>query len=142
MYDHLVQEVASWPHVAVLHSEVGNAVIFRLGPAEIGHLHPDGTLDIPLPQSIQEQVLIEKLAIGHPDLPDSGWIRYNIETSRHDDVAMRLLRLSFLTKVASRKRTHVGRAQFADLDLATEVELLKLPDSIESVFRERWPTVD
>lgn len=139
-FESLVAEITSWPSVRVLKSQVGDALVFRLGPAELGHLHPDGTLDIQLPRPLRDVVLNEELASVNPDVPTAGWVRITLEPDTDQSGAIALLRLSFLAQVAMRKRTRVGRGEFRDLDLEAEVANLNLPCDVQSIFRDRWPT--
>ena len=99
------RETASWPGVTASPHRFGG-IEFNLGKAEIGHIHRDGTLDIPLPRKIRDQLLLEGLVEKHHFLPDSGWITFNVRSDSDLSRAVWLLRLSYLRYVL-RKRSSV-----------------------------------
>ena len=49
-------EVSAWPNVSV-HAHRFGGKEFRFGNAEIGHVHKDGTVDIPFPRSVRDALL-------------------------------------------------------------------------------------
>jgi len=61
----LEAEVSAWPNVGVHpHRFVGRE--FRFAPAEVGHAHRGGIVDIPFPRSIRDARLDQGLAEGAP----------------------------------------------------------------------------
>jgi len=89
------QEVSSWPGVSV-HPHRFAAREFRLGKAEVGHVHFWGDVDIPFPRSIRDFLVDHKLAEQHRWIPDSGWTTFHIRGDRDVDRAVWLMRLSYL----------------------------------------------
>jgi hypothetical protein len=80
MTTHLQQlecQISSWPQISIHpHSFGGHE--FRFGHAELGHLHPDGTLDIPFPPTVRDALLDEGLAQEHHWIPNSGWTTFHV----------------------------------------------------------------
>jgi Luciferase len=91
----LENEIASWSDVSV-YSHRFSAREFRFGAAEIGHIHSGGTVDIPFPRSIRDELLAEGLAEEHRWVPNSGWITFQIRSEKDFDQALWLMRLSYL----------------------------------------------
>lgn len=89
------QEVLSWPEVSV-HPHQFAAREFRFRKAEIGHLHWDGTLDIPFPRAIHDALLADCFAEQHRWVPDSGWITFHLRREQDLSHAIWLMRLSYL----------------------------------------------
>ena len=79
---------------------------YRLGRRELGHVHGDHVVDVPLPSRIRDRILQEGRAEPHHVLPASGWVSLFLRTD--DDVArgIELLRLSYdLAMEQKRKKT-------------------------------------
>lgn len=94
----LEDQICGWPGVSAEPHRFGGSV-FRLGRWEIGHLHNDGAVEVPLPRALREHLVSEGLAGRHRTYPNSAWITFHI--SKADDVrhAAWLLRLSYLRYV-------------------------------------------
>jgi hypothetical protein len=88
-------EVSGWQHVSVLPHRFGG-MEFRSGDAEIGHVHPNGIVDIPFPRSVRDALLADGLAEEHHWVPNSGWITFRIRSEEDLDHAVWLMRLSYL----------------------------------------------
>jgi hypothetical protein len=93
--DEFRKQVSAWPGVSVQPHRFGGSE-FCFGNAEIGHLHPNGILDIPMPRGIHDLLLREGLAEQHRWLPDSGWITFHIRTGKELKHALWLARISYL----------------------------------------------
>jgi hypothetical protein len=94
-FEKLSQEVCSWPHVSIHPHRFGGRE-FRIGNAEIGHVHTGGVVDIPFPRSVRDALLTEGLAKEHRWVPNSGWITFQIRGEADFEHAVWLLRLSYL----------------------------------------------
>jgi len=70
--------------------------VFRLGRSEVGHVHNDGAVEIPLTPSFRDELLAEGLAEKHRTSPESGWITFHVRSEKDVDHAAWLLRLSYL----------------------------------------------
>lgn len=94
----LEEQVSLWPGVSVHPHRFGGRE-FCLGRLEIGHTHSDGTVDIPFPSALHNQLLVEGLAEQHHWVPDSGWTTFHIREAQDIRHASQLLRLSYLRYV-------------------------------------------
>jgi hypothetical protein len=93
----------SWPGVTV-HPHRFGAIEFRLGRREIGHLHGDSLLDVPLPTRVRDQVVADGRAEPHHILPDSGWVSLHLGQEGDLQRAVDLLRLSYDLAVQQKAR--------------------------------------
>jgi hypothetical protein len=69
--------------------------VFRLGRREIGHIHGDYQVDIPLPMEVRNQLVALKEAQPHHILPNSGWITFRFEKEKDIEHAIELFKLSY-----------------------------------------------
>jgi len=120
-------EVEAWPDVST-HSHRFGGTEFRLGRAEIGHLHVNGVLDIPFTRAIRNVLLKEQLVEEHKYVPDSGWITFRIQNESDVKHALRLLRLSY---VRYRLRTAPDPAAM----WKEESPALRLPAALDTAVR-------
>ena len=84
-------EVTRWPRVSMRVHRFGGKE-FRFERAEIGHLHPNGVLDIPSTRRIRDALLEHGLAEVHRYVPDSGWTTFRIRSEADVKQALKLLR--------------------------------------------------
>jgi hypothetical protein len=91
----LETDILAWPDVSV-HAHRFGGKEFRFRKAEIGHVHRDGTVDIPFPRSVRDALINEGQAVGHRWVPDSGWTTFKIRGEADVAHAKDLLRLSYL----------------------------------------------
>lgn len=88
-------QACAWPGISAQPHRFGGRV-FRLGRSEIGHVHNDGAVEIPLTRSFRDELLAEGLAEKHRTCPDSGWITFHVRSENDVDHAVWLLWLSYL----------------------------------------------
>jgi luciferase-like monooxygenase len=88
-------EVSAWPNVS-MHAHRFGGKEFRFGKAEIGHLHANGTLDIPFPRALRDALIERHEAEGHRWVPDSGWTTFRIRSGSDVRHAVELMRISYL----------------------------------------------
>jgi hypothetical protein len=88
-------EVSAWPNVSVHPHRFGGKE-FRFGKAEIGHVHRDGTVDIPFPRPVRDALLEEGQAEEHRWVPDSGWTTFRVRREADIVHAIGLMRISYL----------------------------------------------
>jgi hypothetical protein len=74
----LEEQVGAWPHVSVHPHRFGGRE-FRIGNAELGHLHIGGTVDIPFPRAVRDALLADGLAEEHRWVPIQGGLRFTSE---------------------------------------------------------------
>jgi hypothetical protein len=89
------EELGAWPNIS-MHPHRFAAVEFRFNKAEVGHIHIDGTVDIPFTRAIRDALLEERLAEEHRWVPNSGWTTFRIRSDHEIKHALWLLRLSYL----------------------------------------------
>ncbi len=68
---------------------------YRWGGREIGHVHGDHLVDIPLPKKVRNELVAAGRAEPHHVLPESGWVSIYLKQSPDVERAIELLRLSF-----------------------------------------------
>jgi hypothetical protein len=100
----LEDEVSAWPNVSAHPHRFGGKE-FRFGKAEIGHVHRDGTVDIPFPRAVRDALLKEGQAEEHRWVPNSGWTTFKIRSGADVSHAVELMRVSYL-RYAVRTASH------------------------------------
>jgi len=91
-------QTCTWPGLSAQPHRFGGRV-FRLGRSEVGHVHNDGAVEIPLTPSFRDGLLAEGLAERHRTCPNSGWVTYHVRSEKDVEHAAWLLRLSYLRLV-------------------------------------------
>jgi hypothetical protein len=75
----LIDEVSSWDGIALEPGRFGSTR-FMLGRRELGHLHGETTLDMPLPKSLKAELIERGEAREHRWAPPgSGWVTVALE---------------------------------------------------------------
>jgi luciferase-like monooxygenase len=105
----LEDEISTWPNVSAHPHRFGGKE-FRFGKAEIGHVHRDGTVDIPFPRAVRDALLKEGRAEEHRWVPNSGWTTFRIRGEADIDHAIELMRISYL-RYAAKSGSHAPHAQ-------------------------------
>ena len=91
----LEDQVSAWPNVSVHPHRFGGKE-FRFGKAEIGHVHRDGTVDIPFPRAVRDALVEEGQAEEHRWVPNSGWTTFRVRREGDIGQALELMRVSYL----------------------------------------------
>lgn len=99
--DSITVTVTQWPGV-VSQPHRFDGVEYVLGTREIGHIHGDHLVDIPLPTRVRDRVVAEGRAEPHHLLVDSGWISVYLRRPADVQTAIDLLRESF--EIAARQK--------------------------------------
>ena len=120
------KEILKWPNVTA-HSHRFGGREFRLGSAEVGHVHTGGIVDIPFPRSVHDALLEEGLAERHRWVPDSGWTTFRMRNDNDLPHVMWLLRISYLRYAV--KRAVVPKEYFEQ-----EADSLKLSERFRSLL--------
>jgi len=100
-------EVSTWPQISVHPHRFGGKE-FRVGSAEVGHVHIGGIVDIPFPRLVRDALVTEGLAEDHRWVPNSGWTTFHVRSEQDFKHGLWLLRLSYLRyllKTAADTRT-------------------------------------
>jgi hypothetical protein len=125
------EEVSTWAGVSIHRHRFGGRE-FLFGPAEVGHVHPNGILDIPLPRPLHAALLAEGLAEEHRWVPQSGWITFRIRGEQDFKHALWLMRLSYL-------RYALKRASDPRILFEQEAEQLRLSSLFKSLLESFVP---
>ncbi len=126
----VIDSVTGWDGIES-HPHRFGGVEFKLGKAEIGHVHVGmGLVDIRFTRRTREALVAEGEAEPHHILPESGWISFWMRDPADADQAIRLLRLSYL---------HKRRDAAA---LLREAESLGFSGSIMDTLKHREPEVE
>ena len=86
--------VQGWQDVAA-HPRRFGGTEYRFGMREIGHLHGDSLVDIPLPKKVRDELVAARRAEPHHILPESGWVSIYLRQPPDVDRAIELLHLSY-----------------------------------------------
>jgi hypothetical protein len=134
----LIDSVAGWEGVTVGDHRFGGTE-WRVGPREIGHVHGWGMLDVAYLRALRD-VLVEEGETGvHHLLDRSGWTTFYVQHPDDYDHAEWLVRLSYLYHVNVLKQTPAGAEEFADIDVAAELDALDPSDAVRSAFERERP---
>jgi len=93
-HDVLERELLTWEGVESRAHRFGGRE-YRLGRREIGHVHGDELIDIPLPRRVRDEVVAAGRAEPHHVLPNSGWISVRLRNPEDVKNGIELLRLSY-----------------------------------------------
>lgn len=98
----ITAELGGWPGVSSRPHRFGGTEFVYGERREIGHIHGDRLVDIPLPTRLRDEIVAAGRAEPHHILAESGWISFYLREP--DDVAraIELFRLSY--EVAARQR--------------------------------------
>ena len=77
-----------------------------MGQRELGHLHDDGRLDLPLPVEIGENLVRRGVVIHHPAHDDNGWYSHHIRNDGEVSQTVWLMQLAHLLYEVSRRGIH------------------------------------
>lgn len=88
------QAVLSWPGIEAKPHRFGGTE-YVIGKREIGHIHGEWLVDIPLPTKVRDAVIDAGKAEPHHVLPDSGWISKYLRQPKDVDEAVELFKLSY-----------------------------------------------
>lgn len=127
----LKDEVSSWPGISV-HPHRFAALEYRLGKAEVGHLHFWGDVDVPFPRPVHDFLIAENLAEQHRWVPNSGWTTFRIRGQKDVDHAIWLMRLSYV------RYALITAAEPKQL-LATDAERLHLSPELVTILTRFMP---
>ena len=98
----VMEEVRRWPavelrpHASALTAGDTDGVEFRLYGRQIGHVHGDCSLHLPLTKALKEQVVGERLAQPLDFAPTSGWAMFTPLAVDDAKQAIWLLRLNYV----------------------------------------------
>jgi hypothetical protein len=70
-------------------------VEFMLGSRELGHVHGDSLVDVPLPKRVRDELVASGKAEPHHVLPQSGWVSVYLKDPGDVERAIWILRRSY-----------------------------------------------
>jgi Luciferase len=77
----LIDNVATWEGVTLEEGRFGSTR-FMVGRRELGHVHGDSVLDMPLPKALKAELIARGEARQHRfTKPDSGWVTIELDGS-------------------------------------------------------------
>ena len=92
--DEIETEVSKWDGITIGNHKYGGIQFNRNG-REIGHIHGNGMLDIPLTRKLKQQFIEQGKLLDHHTIKDTGWSSFEIHTLTDKDRAIELLRESY-----------------------------------------------
>lgn len=107
---HLEQTLSQWEGIQSYPHRFGGRE-FRLGNREIGHVHGNHLVDVPLPIAMRNQVIAEGLAQPHHLLPESGWVSLYLNQPQDLVNAVTLLQRSYQLALEQKARRATRMAQ-------------------------------
>jgi hypothetical protein len=122
--------VTAWPGVTANPHRFGG-IEFNLPGVEVGHVHPNGLVDIPFNSKIHDQLIAEGRAELHHFLRDTGWISFYIRSEADVEKAIWLFKLSYLFN-ATRGANRV--ALQSQINIQSELEALSLSEPLQAIF--------
>jgi len=90
----LQQVLEAWPHITHQPHRFGGTE-YLIGTREIGHVHRDHLVDIPLTVKMRDEVIAAGTAERHHLLADSGWVSLYLRQRGDIEKAVILFKLSY-----------------------------------------------
>ena len=87
-------EVTGWPGTEAKPHRFGG-IEFRVRGHEIGHLHGDRLADLPFPVRVRKELVAQGKARLHHVLPQTGWVRYPIQSEEDVPGALELFQINY-----------------------------------------------
>ena len=97
------RQVMAWPGVSKSPHRFGGAE-YRLGRREIGHVHGESLVDVPLPRRLRDELVRQGRARPHHVLPESGWVSVPMRSLEDVAEAVSILRHSYDLACAQRAK--------------------------------------
>ena len=102
----LASLLRGWPGIETTPHRFGG-LEFRVDRREIGHLHPNGMLDLPFPVRMRRELVAAGRADAHHMLPNTGWVSFRIRTEHDLPASVELLRLNYERLLGVQARTNI-----------------------------------
>ncbi|WNQ11217.1 DUF5519 family protein [Paenibacillus aurantius] len=101
------EELSGWPGVTEGPHRFGG-IEFQFEGKEIGHLHGDTLLDLPMRKAVRDELVGSGRAKPHHIYPDSGWVSFYLTSEGDAAAAIGLLRLKYEELVSAAKKREEG----------------------------------
>lgn len=130
----VVETIASWEYIRVKQFP-HDVKTFQLGPCEIGHIHPDGFIDIVFPRPLRNQLIREERAKPHHIYPRSEWISLDLNSESDIENILWVLRLSYLYHMAHIQQLPASRRwHITPIDIESELVVLSPSTYFRQLF--------
>jgi len=106
-------EVTGWEEITAAPHRFGG-VEFKIGHREIGHVHGDSLVDVPLPKRVRDELVASGEAKPHHVLPKSGWVSVYLDEASDVHRAIAILRRSYEIAREQKDRRAAQKAAAAD----------------------------
>jgi RNA polymerase sigma-70 factor (ECF subfamily) len=103
--ERIITEALSWPGVSRANGEFGS-VVLRLDLCELGHLHGDAVVDVPLSPKLRDQDIKHAVAPERQPSHDPAWVTVALDGEEDVQQALELLRGNY-------ERAHANRSPAA-----------------------------
>ncbi|TMF75971.1 MAG: hypothetical protein E6I12_02150 [Chloroflexi bacterium] len=91
----LIREaVGSWPGVTTVPHRFGGTE-YLFGKKEMGHVHGDRLVDMPLPRRLRDEMIASGRAQPHHVLPETGWVSVWIDGPHDVAGVIELFRMQY-----------------------------------------------
>src|SRR4029453_3467096 len=105
VHERITQVIASWDGVETGPGRFGSTR-YLLGRRELGHMHGDSLLDLPLPPALKRELLAAGTVEQHRwTKPTSGWVSFRLKEPADVERAIELLRGQYERALAAREKT-------------------------------------
>jgi len=134
----VMDEVHRWPGVE-MRAHAGMApgesdgVEFRLNGRQIGHVHSDCAVHVPLTKALQKTLIAEQLAEPLPHASTSGWATFNPGQPADAQRAIWLFRLNYVR--LRRQRLTPAAAASSELLRHHEAELAAVSSAVTKLVQ-------
>lgn len=127
-FEQFIAEVGHWKDVEVGTAR-SNTLSFRIKGREIGHLHTDGRLDLPLPHQLRDELVKLGQVEHHGQHYNSCWVTKQIANADDIEEARRILQLNHLL--------YLGLSQGWDDPTTQQTkDELDLPIPLQQIFKD------
>lgn len=101
----LIDTVCAWPDVSLKKHRFGG-MAFLVNGKEMGHMHGDTHVDLPLPKEDRDEALRHRKAVPHHVFPASNWVSIYLRTETDVDNALELLQMNYERLVSRMERAN------------------------------------
>jgi hypothetical protein len=130
LIDRVVDRVGEFRGVVVAPHRFGGRE-FRLGSRELGHVHPNGFVDVNFSRPLRDALVEAGLTGSHHRYPDSGWTTFHVTIPANVPTAVDLLRISYLFHAAALSKRN---RSIPAPDLEVELASLGVPTPVNDAF--------
>lgn len=90
----IAEVVGTWPGVST--GDNGReGMQFLYGKVELGHMHGNHVVHLPMPKAIRNELIEAGRATAHPVLPESGWVQRLIASAADTEDVIALFRMNY-----------------------------------------------